>query len=96
MYLRSGYQDGITGFTCIGDSGCPLMIYESTKGQYMLAGMVSGGSCMSDSLPGIFIRIEDPEILQFIDENVQWPKTFPKAEDANRWPFGHYNMRPIE
>ena len=72
------------------------MIYESTKGQYMLAGMVSGGSCMSDSLPGIFIRIEDPEILQFIDENVQWPKTFPKAEDANRWPFGHYNMRPIE
>lgn len=62
----TGYQGGVTGLTCGGDSGSPLFIFDSHKEQHMQVGVVSGGRCQSYNDPSIFARIEDHEILEFI------------------------------
>ena len=68
-FLISGYQAGITGLSCEGDSGSPLVTFDSVTGQYTQVGVVSGGSCASYTDPGIFARLEHHSILKFIQDN---------------------------
>ena len=61
-----GYHGGVTGLTCGGDSGSPLVYFNSQEGHYTQVGIVSGGTCQSKSDPAIFARIEDHQTLEFI------------------------------
>ena len=56
--------------TCSGDSGSPLVTFDSTTRQYTQVGVVSGGTCASYSDPGIFARLEHHAILKFIQDNI--------------------------
>ena len=56
----------MTGLTCGGDSGSPLVFFNSEEGHYIQVGIVSGGTCQSKTNPGIFARIEDLQTLEFI------------------------------
>ena len=62
----TGYHGGVTGLTCGGDSGSPLVFFNSEEGHYVQVGIASGGTCQSKSDPSIFARIEDGETLDFI------------------------------
>ena len=56
----------MTGLTCGGDSGSPLVFFNSEEGHYVQVGIVSGGTCQSKTDPAIFARIEDGKTLDFI------------------------------
>ena len=62
----AGYHGGVTGLTCGGDSGSPLVFFNSEERHYVQVGIVSGGTCQSKSDPAIFARIEDHQTLEFI------------------------------
>ena len=61
-----GYESGMSGLTCGGDSGSPLVVYDSINEKYTQIGIVSGGQCASLKSPAVFVRIEEPGILKFI------------------------------
>ena len=65
-----GYEAGVSGLTCGGDSGSPLVIYDSQNEQYTQIGIVSGGQCSSLKFPAVFVRIEEQKILEFIYKTV--------------------------
>ena len=65
-FLFLGYHGGVTGLTCGGDSGSPLVYFDSEEGRYVQVGIVSGGTCQSKSDPSIFARVEDHQTLEFI------------------------------
>ena len=64
-----GYERGGHG-SCKGDSGGPIVKFE-TSGEnvhYVQIGIVQGGigRCGSRRYPGIYVRLDDPEILDFV------------------------------
>ena len=61
-----GYHGGVTGLTCGGDSGSPLVFFNSVERRYVQVGIVSGGTCQSKTDPAIFAHIEDHQTLEFI------------------------------
>ena len=65
-----GYQGGVNGLTCGGDSGSPLVVFNSREMRYTQVGIVSGGSCQSFTKPAIFARIEDNKTLDFINKHI--------------------------
>ena len=81
-----GYQAGVTGLSCGGDSGSPLVFFDSQKEHYVQVGVVSGGTCQSLSDPSIFARVEDHSTLEFIRKQF-WnniPSTSVKAIEKLR------------
>ena len=58
---------------CVGDSGSPLMVFDTTKtpATWVHIGLVHGGVVCNDfykalDFPEIFSRTEDAEVLDFI------------------------------
>jgi secreted trypsin-like serine protease len=51
-----------------GDSGGPLMIFNTSQGQYVQVGIVSGGvsHCGNTDIPDIYVRLDHPEVAGFI------------------------------
>ena len=76
-----GYQAGVTGLTCGGDSGSPLVFFDSQKEHYVQVGVVSGGTCQSLSDPSIFARVEDYDTLEFITKQF-WDNIPPTCSKA--------------
>ena len=67
--------------SCGGDSGSPLVFFDSQKEHYVQVGVVSGGTCQSFTDPAIFARVEDHDTLEFITKQF-WdniPTTSAKA-----------------
>ena len=67
--FSAGYR--VDGYgSCKGDSGGPIVVHltDSPHERYVLIGLVVGGfgKCGDGSTPGIYVRIEDPEIYRFI------------------------------
>ncbi len=66
-----GYEFGGSG-SCKGDSGGPLMRYTYEDGpssaKFVQQGIVQGGvgTCGSKDFPSIYVRLRDPEVLEFI------------------------------
>ena len=56
---------------CHGDSGAPLMFYDSKIKRFVQVGMAVGGfsDCGSDEYPGVNIRLQDPQIYTFIKKH---------------------------
>ena len=63
--LCAGYESGLRN-TCNGDSGSPLVVYDSDENIYTQVGVVSGGDCKRIRKPSIYSRLEDFEVLSFI------------------------------
>ena len=59
-----GYEGGISGLTCAGDSGSPLVVFNSKDLYHVQVGIVAGGSCQSTTDPAIFPRIEDQKTFE--------------------------------
>ena len=76
-----GYHGGVTGLTCGGDSGSPLVFFNSEERHYVQVGIVSGGSCQSKTDPSIFARIEDHQTLEFIRKQF-WEHIAPTSVQA--------------
>ena len=70
LFCVIGYHGGVTGLTCRGDSGSPLVFFDSIDLHYVQVGIVSGGSCQSFTDPAIFARIEDSKTLDFISKQI--------------------------
>jgi secreted trypsin-like serine protease len=51
-----------------GDSGGPLFSFNTDDLRYIQTGIVSGGigECGTEGQPGVFVRVDHPEILAFI------------------------------
>ena len=67
--------------TCGGDSGSPLVIFDSEEGHYVQVGIVSGGTCQSWTDPSIIARIEDHQTLEFIRKQ-SWDHIPPNSVKA--------------
>ena len=66
--LCAGYESAEQG-ACKGDSGGPLMVFNTKRSQYFQIGLVSGGvssSCGDKDIPGYYTRLDYPEIADFI------------------------------
>jgi len=57
---------------CFGDSGGPLVIFDTNTKRYFEIGVVHGsvGECGSRFIPGIYARLEHPEIINFVLEKM--------------------------
>ena len=62
--------------SCSGDSGGPLMVYSTKSNQYEQVGIVAGGinpNCEKSNFPGVYTRLDHPEILEFIQQILVQP-----------------------
>ncbi len=67
--LCAGYESADQG-SCEGDSGGPLMVFNTKLSQYFQVGLVSGGvsSCGDRDIPGYYTRLDHPEIADFVQD----------------------------
>ena len=67
--LCAGYESAGQG-SCEGDSGGPLMVFNTKLSQYFQVGLVSGGvsSCGDKDIPGYYTRLDFPEIADFVQD----------------------------
>lgn len=74
----SGVETGMQG-ACAGDSGGPLQFFNAEANRYYQVAIVHGsaGDCGSSTLPSVFVRLDDQQILDFVwkatDEKVVLP-----------------------
>ena len=73
--LCAGYEIEDAKGACEGDSGGPIFKFEPNEERFTQIGVVQGGlgKCGDPTLPAIFIRLEDPEIISFIKPFVDIP-----------------------
>jgi len=65
----SGLSGGDSG-SCAGDSGSPAIFFDWTRDAYTQIGVLHGGvtQCNSQQFPSIYTRLDEPGILQFIQD----------------------------
>lgn len=65
--LCAGDVIGTQG-SCHGDSGGPLLYHDWETDSWVQFALVQGGirDCGDKDFPGIYVRLEDPEIFSFI------------------------------
>ena len=71
--MCAGYQSGEDS-SCPGDSGGPLTIFKSNENRHVQVGVLSGGKCQSN-LPGVYGRIEDYDVFEFINKIAFYEKS---------------------
>jgi len=59
--------------SCTGDSGGPLQFYDTDKYHYRQVGVVHGSvsHCGQSAFPGIYVRLDDPAIFDFLKSSTQ-------------------------
>ena len=77
--ICSGVKTGVQG-ACRGDSGGPLQFYNVSNFRFYQVAIVHGSAasnCGDPSMPSVYVRLDDPEILDFVqsaiskEENIQ-------------------------
>ena len=65
--LCAGYESANQG-SCHGDSGGPLMVFNTKLSQFFQVGLVSGGvsDCGDKYIPAYYARLDHPEIANFV------------------------------
>jgi secreted trypsin-like serine protease len=65
--MCAGVNEGNQG-ACKGDSGGPLMYKDYDSRKYIQIAIVEGGvgECGDKDFPGIFVRLDNPSIWNFI------------------------------
>ena len=68
----AGIEFGMQG-ACRGDSGGPLQIFDTNTYRYYQVAVVHGAlrDCGDPLFPGVYVRLEDPEILSFIESAIK-------------------------
>ncbi len=68
---------------CTGDSGGPLQFFDANKYRYEQVGVVHGSvsSCGQSPFPGIYVRLDDPAIFDFLKSATQESR-FPSEESS--------------
>ncbi|XP_059091512.1 uncharacterized protein LOC131887039 [Tigriopus californicus] len=78
--MCAGHEEGQFG-SCQGDSGGPIMqlIANDTQMRYVQVGIVQGGvrHCGDPKYPGIYTRIDNPEITEFIESVIKPANEYP-------------------
>ena len=70
MFQICAGNDGGGDDSCEGDSGGPLVLFNTRAFQYTMVGMAAGGvmsNCVNRDFPEVFIRIDHPQVLDFIN-----------------------------
>ena len=69
--LCAGSRVGNQG-PCKGDSGAPIMIQDLVSQKWTQIGIVGGsvGECGDPDYPGIYIRLNHPAVLNFVNSVV--------------------------
>jgi len=69
--LCAGEDTGNQG-SCKGDSGGPLMYFNSEIDRWIQIATVHGGirDCGDVDFPGLYIRLDDPVVLNFINSKI--------------------------
>jgi secreted trypsin-like serine protease len=77
MQIVNPYYQVSSRGSCEGDSGGPLMVYNTSAGQYFQVGMVSGGvsSCGNPDIPDYYVRLDHPEVSGFISNPAKYEKS---------------------
>ena len=82
MFFQQAGRQG----SCEGDSGGPLVIFDTSEGDgfHIQVGLVHGavGDCGDSVFPGIFVRIENYEVLSFINKHAFGKESLP-SNDIN-------------
>ena len=77
--MFSVFQGGSEG-SCSGDSGGPLVVYEAIPGNahHVQVGVLRGGigECGDENFPDIYIRLEDHDVLSWINKIAFGTETF--------------------
>lgn len=85
-----GYELGNFG-SCTGDSGGPIVRLLTTPPniRYLQVGIVQGGvgDCGDSRYPGIYIRLDDPDIFGFIQNVVDPGSTFSVVQTSEATPI---------
>ena len=72
IFSDENFQIRSTG-NCFGDSGGPLIVYDELKNPpaHIQVGIVQGAlDCASKTFPGIYARIDNPDVWTFIDDTI--------------------------
>ena len=68
---------------CLGDSGGPMVTFDSSlKNQhYVQIGVIHGGiqECSNDVFPAIIVRLDNPDILDFVQNAIYDSNNFKKS-----------------
>lgn len=76
MICKLGYEFPNTG-SCKGDSGGPIVYFypgnRAGEDKYIQIGIVQGGIglCGYPQYPAIYVRLEDKEVLDFVNDGVK-------------------------
>ena len=58
--------------SCHGESGGPLMVYDFVDSRHIQVGVVQDGSgCGSKDLPGVYSRLDNPSVLNWILDKIR-------------------------
>ena len=60
--------------TCRGDSGAPALYHRRINDPFILYGILHGSigdNCNSQDFPSTFLRVDEPEILTWIEDTMQ-------------------------
>ena len=78
MIMKNQLCSGVSGLigtgtgSCAGDSGSPAIFYDWKREAFSQLGVLHGGvtQCSSNVLPSIYTRLDDPSILQFLNNEL--------------------------
>ena len=84
LLMKNQLCSGVSGLigagvgTCAGDSGSPAIFYDWKREAFSQLGVLHGGvtQCSSNVLPSIYTRLDDPNILQFIENELNRTSKF--------------------
>ena len=71
--------------SCKGDSGGPLMVQDLTSLKWTQIGIVHGsiGDCGDANYPGIYVRLNHPAVINFINLIVESKNSSSKIENGS-------------
>jgi hypothetical protein len=80
---------------CKGDSGGPLQFYDLEKFRYQQVGVVHGSvsNCGQSAFPGIYARLDEPKIFNFLKLAIQDLRFVSGESDLHLFEFALFEVR---
>ena len=84
--MCAGIETGLQG-ACEGDSGGPLQFYDDISDRFFQVGIVHGSAapdCGDPTMPSVHVRLDDPEILNFVQSAISQEHKSTKEEKLTK------------